>query len=220
MTGIDFGQRTIGGGVCVIGLLAICVLVGCEKSQNAADSPPVKTAASPAVAGAPASAEDHAEAGVGNSAGLETGGGGLQSFDGMKFDVPADWSKQTLSQMQIGIISAKFGIPSISDDISLTLSTSGGSLEDNIGRWEGQFSGGDAPRRETISIDGKDATVVRLSGRFSPGFGRPSEDGWCMTGVIIPMTGHNYYVKLTGPQADVSMAEEAFLKFCRSARPE
>lgn len=209
---------------CLVGTLFL--FSGCSDAPNSSGTPPVKTA-TPSVttsvtAGDPGAADAAAKAPGTDAAQSPNSSGtvGLQSFDGMKFEVPAGWVRQPLSQMQMGIVAAKFGMPAISDDLLLTLSTSGGSLEDNIGRWEGQFSGGEPPRRETLSMNGQDATVVRLSGRFTPGFGRAPENGWSMTGVIIPMTGQNYFLKLTGPQAAVAAAEESFLTFCRSARPD
>lgn len=203
--------------LCSVGLLAVAA--GCDNGESGATAPPIRTAIQPPASAPPVSEESAGTpeaAGAGASSAMVAGQ--TQSFDGMKFQVPANWQQLPLSAMQAGIVAAKFGIPDISADVTLTLSTSGGSVEDNIRRWEGQFSGGEPMPRDTISADGKDATVVRLQGEFSPGFGRPAEANWQMIGVIIPMSEHNYFIKLTGPAADVARAEEQFLKFCRSAQ--
>jgi hypothetical protein len=202
--------------------IALCWLPGCGEPASEAPAPPVRKAveASAPNASATQTSETPPAAAATETSTDTVGAGEMQTFDGMKFLVPAAWKSLPLSSMQVGIIAAKFGIPKISDQISLTLSTSGGSVEDNISRWQGQFQGGDPLQQETLSISGEQCTVVRLQGRFSPGFGRPSEDDWCMTGVIIPMSGQNYYIKLTGPRADVTAAEPEFLAFCRSARPD
>lgn len=214
-------------------LWSLCVVwgvTGCGVQDATAPPPPVRTAvAEPSSAGdqseSASAVSNQTESGTQDADGSGVASSGetrteIQAFDGMKFAVPSSWKQLPLSQMQQGIIAAKFGIPAVSDDISLTLSTSGGSVEDNINRWQGQFSGGEPMQKESLSANGQDATVVRLQGQFSPGFGRPAESGWCMIGVIIPMAEHNYYVKLTGPQADVAGAEAQFLEFCRSARRE
>lgn len=217
----------------MVGLLGVAACIGgCAGEEPATALPPVKTAVEPSDS-ATAEAATGSEAAAGepgmdvslsasaSEASNQAGRSGQpQAFDGMKFTVPANWKQLALSPMQTGIVAAKFGIPEISENITLTLSTSGGSVEDNIRRWEGQFSGGESPVRETISADGKDATVVRLHGDFSAGFGKSTEQNWRMIGVIIPMTSHNYFIKLTGPEADVSRAEDQFLAFCRSARRE
>jgi hypothetical protein len=196
--------------------IALCSLPGCGEPLSEAPAPPVRKAVEASAPEASATQTDETPAAATGA----VSSGEMQIFDGMKFFVPATWKSLPLSSMQVGIIAAKFGIPKISDQISLTLSTSGGSVEDNISRWQGQFQGGDPLQQETLTISGEQCTVVRLQGRFSPGFGRPSEDDWCMTGVIIPMSEQNYYIKLTGPRADVAAAEPEFLEFCRSARPD
>lgn len=199
----------VGRFVCLVSVVAN--LSGCGQQSQTDLVPPVKSAAT--------AEESRSMEGAAATGELAAGGGaGLQEFDGMKFMVPEDWKQLELSAMQKGIIAAKFGIPTAGESISLTLSTSGGSLEDNLQRWEGQFSGGPAMIREAFSADGKEATLVRLQGQFSPGFGRPDEDGWGMLGVVIPLGSFNYYIKLTGPQEEVAKAEEQFLEFCRSAR--
>lgn len=201
-------------------LLLLAVLsVGCSEQPSSDPTPPVRTAedqASPAPTptpdvASPESAQPSAES---------SGSAELKAFDGMKFAVPATFESMPLSEMQKGIIAAKFGIPSIGEDISFTLSISGGTLEDNIGRWKGQFSGGTPAVQETLSTNAGEATVVKLSGDFAPGMGRPPQTDWSMVGVIIPMGERNYYAKLTGPTDQVTRAEESFLTFCKSARPE
>lgn len=205
-------------------VLALSLLsLGCAEPTTSESTPPVRTAedsaaTEPAAAGSDAAAtaektETSAEPAAGDAA-------ELKAFDGMKFAVPATFESMALSEMQKGIIAAKFGIPSIGEDISFTLSISGGSLEDNIGRWKGQFSGGTPAVQETLGTNAGEATVVKLSGDFAPGMGRPPQTGWSMIGVIIPMGERNYYVKLTGPTDQVTRAEESFLAFCKSARPE
>ena len=201
-------------------------LGGCSREDSSTTAPPVRTAATAPDAGSSSAAAAVAQTGTGHSSealatpGAAGGESGMQSFAGMKFPVPAAWKSLPLSQMQMGIIAAKFGMPEISEDLSLTLSATGGSLEDNVRRWEDQFSGGEPPVRDVMVIGTEQATIVRLQGRFTPGFGRSPEENWSMTGVIIPMTGQNYYLKLTGPTADVARAEEEFLKFCQTARLE
>ncbi len=200
---------------------------GCDLAQQNTDVPPVRTATvdstansdkSATASGSPQSAQSASGASVPGS--VKASENLQQAFDGMKFYVPSSWKQLPLSQMQMGIVAAKFGLPEIGEDISLTLSTSGGSIEDNIQRWEGQFRDGEPLTRETVSIDGKEATIVRLQGTFSAGFGRAPESDWRMIGVIIPMTQHNYFIKLTGPAQEISEAESEFLEFCRSARRE
>ena len=59
--------------------------------------------------------------------------GERQAFDGLEFNVPADW-EEVQSEFQ-GIVSAKFTMPKTAKDVTLTLSRSGGGLEANLDRW-------------------------------------------------------------------------------------
>jgi len=195
-------------------LSAIMLLsAGCGEEPQEQAAPPIRTADA---------SQETADAGVADSAGgdPETSDSERQSFDGMSFYVPASWEQQQLSQMQQGIISARFGIPEADEAITVTLSVSGGGRDSNVARWKGQFSGGPEAVEETIRTAGGDADLIRLSGRFSPGFGRPAQDDWAMLRLIIPFESRHYFVKLTGPVAAVSDAESEFIEFCKSAKPE
>ncbi|MFN8710013.1 MAG: hypothetical protein ACK50J_25365, partial [Planctomyces sp.] len=131
------------------------MLCGCSDSGNSVAPPPTKTASTPGAPDAdslnsepsptsasssesPTASENAANGSSTGTAsdsssaanGESSAAGGvtaMETYDGMKFSVPAAWKKLPLSAMQQGIIAAKFGIPELGDDISLTLSTSGGS---------------------------------------------------------------------------------------------
>jgi hypothetical protein len=111
-------------------------------------------------------------------------------------------------------------MPDDGPDVTLTLSRSGGSLEDNLDRWRGQVNQSRAEVKDTIRIAGYDATLIDLEGRFSPGFGRDPQDGWQMLGVIVPLPENGYFMKLTGPVDQVEAVEQDFRSFVKSAHPE
>ena len=143
-----------------------------------------------------------------------------RGINGLKFRVPDTWKEVPLSQFQMGIIAAKFSMPDDGPDVTLTLSRSGGSQEDNLNRWRGQVQQTRGEVRDTIRSAGYDATLIDLEGRFSPGFGRDPQDGWRMLGVIVPLPEHGYFMKLTGPVDQVEAVENDFRSFVESARPE
>lgn len=145
---------------------------------------------------------------------------GRQAFGGLKFVVPTDWKKVPLSDFQKGVIAARFTMPKAGADITLTLSRSGGGIDANLDRWRGQVASTRPEIVDTISVAGLDATVIDMEGLFSGGFGKPPQNDWRMLGIIVPLSDQGYFLKLTGPTADVSAVEEEFLKFARSAIPE
>ena len=120
----------------------------------------------------------------------------------------------------MGIISAKFQMPDVGPDVTLTLSRSGGGLEANLDRWRGQFDSSRDEVTETLQVANADATLIDLEGRFSAGFGREPQDGWRMLGVVVSLKDQGYFIKLTGPVEEVKAVELEFRDFIKSARQE
>lgn len=143
--------------------------------------------------------------------------GERQDFDGLGFVVPSSWKKVQLSQMQMGIITARFQMPEAGPDVTLTLSRSGGGVEANLERWKGQFSNKSREDIETLDIAGVESTLIDQEGRFAGGFGKPAADDWRMLGAIVPLPDQGYFIKLTGPAAEVEAVEDDFRAFIKSA---
>ena len=143
--------------------------------------------------------------------------GERQEFDGLEFVVPSSWKKVELSQMQMGIITARFQMPDAGPGVTLTLSRSGGGVEANLNRWKGQFSNKSREDVESVTIAGVESTLIDQEGKFAGGFGKPAADGWRMLGAIVPLPDQGYFIKLTGPAAEVEAVEEDFRAFIKSA---
>ena len=192
--------------------LVLVVVAGCTEAPGP-PPPPVKSATSPATetsgtVSATTTNED-------SSSSSER-----KAYNGLKFIVPAGWEEVPLSQMQMGILAAKFSMPAAGPDVVLTLSRSGGSLDDNLDRWRGQFTSSRPEKVETISIAGIQSTMIDLEGGFSPGMGRPDMSSARMLGAIVPMEGQGYFIKLTGPVDQVNAVEADFKDFVKSAARE
>lgn len=142
------------------------------------------------------------------------------AYSGLKFIVPAEWKEIPLSQMQMGIIAAKFSLGENAANCILTLSRSGGGMESNLNRWRGQFVSSRPEVVETLSVAGVDSTLIDLEGQFNPGMGRPAEPNGRMLGVIVPLEDQGYFIKLTGPASEIGSLEEAFREFVKSASKE
>ena len=189
---------------CGIALLSLSVLAGCSKSEPGPPTPPTMTADDVVPETKPESTEESTSA---SSERVE--------IDGLKFAIPANWEKVELSQMQMGMISARYKLPD-APDATLTLSRSGGGIDANIDRWRGQFEQSRPEVLETVSIADKDSSMIDLEGRFSGGFGQPPQDGWRMIGIIVPLSAQGYFIKLTGPTDQIKTIEEEFLAFAKS----
>jgi hypothetical protein len=99
----------------------------------------------------------------------------------------------------------------------------GGSVQDNVQRWFGQFGGdndaiGAATATETIGQI--PVTFARARGTFQSGMpGQPTTpiEGQALLGAILESPGGDVFVKLTGPAPVVDQAEPAFVQMIRGA---
>lgn len=194
--------------------LVICLGAGCDSDEPAAVPPPTRTAHS-----ADADADAHApDPQPTDTARLVTGE--RREFDGLSFVVPADWTEIPLSGFQRGIITAILGMPEAGAEVTLSLSRASGGVDSNFERWRGQFVSSREEITDTMNIAGRDAKLIDLQGKFNPGFGKKADGEWRMLGVIVPLPGQSYFLKLTGPVDQISRVEDQFRDFLQSAAVE
>ncbi len=95
----------------------------------------------------------------------------------------------------------------------------GGSIDDNVARWTGQFRGGDEAEVETETIGGLEVTTVDVSGTFASsmgmGGGAPQPDSRLL-GAIVQAPDGPVFFKLLGPKDTVTRAEDAFAALVQS----
>ncbi|MBT3342972.1 MAG: hypothetical protein HN712_25635 [Gemmatimonadetes bacterium] len=99
-----------------------------------------------------------------------------------------------------------------------------GTVDENVGRWVGQFSQPDGSsteaktkRWEVRSQGGISITMVDIPGTYGGGMGGGSaQDDYRMLGAIVPAAGTFYYLKFTGPDAVIETQREAFDAFVKS----
>ena len=135
--------------------------------------------------------------------------------------VPGEW-KQVKPRSRL--VEVEFTVPEADKGVGagrMTVMASGGSVEDNVARWIGQFRTAegkaidDAEPKE-FEVSGLKITTLDLSGTYrdmSRGpFGPATElPDHRMLGAIIPTDGAGtYYVKLYGPTATIEKAAEKF----------
>jgi hypothetical protein len=148
----------------------------------------------------------------------------------LTFTVPEGWTKK---QPASRIIEAELATPPAQGDQTpgrLTAMGAGGSVEDNINRWVGQFAGpGDAaakPKLDKLSVSGCEVQVVDLTGTYKDTPGGPfaggktvMRDNYRMLGAIIQTKeAGNYFLKLYGPKATIDQAEKGFQEMVKSLK--
>jgi hypothetical protein len=217
-------SRTISTSILAAPALSVLVMLGCDSKppepvKDPAPAPSAQTAADPH-AGMGNPADPHA--GMGNPAnphaGMGTPGhGGPAAADGagaIQWTKPAAWEDvKHPSPMR----KATYKVTKVEgdpEDAEMSVTQVGGSVDDNIKRWEGQFEEGAAPKTSEQQVGGVKVTVVELSGTFKSGgpmmggSSEPKKD-WMMLSAIAH-TEPAHFFKMTGPKKTVESARSDF----------
>lgn len=143
---------------------------------------------------------------------------------------PEKWARKP---PQSRISSDEFAAPASQGDMAdgrFTVTAAGGSVEDNINRWMGQFKQPDGSATKDSAkvtkeeIAGQTVHFVDISGTyddrppFAPGGGVQREK-YRMLAAVLQIKGGNFFLKFYGPRLTVSENEKAFLDMVRGLKP-
>jgi hypothetical protein len=134
---------------------------------------------------------------------------------------PEEWEKR---EPRTRIVEFEMAVPAAEGDKEegrMTVMGAGGSVEQNIDRWIGQFTQADGkPTKERANIDkkkiaGQQGHVVDITGDFKDQAGpfAPAvlrEQYRMLAAIITTEKSGQYFIKLTGPKRTVAAAEKAF----------
>lgn len=143
---------------------------------------------------------------------------------GLLLKAPGSWKKV---QPKISMIEAEFAIPKLeADDANgrVTMMASGGSIEQNIERWYGQFELAKEPAEAVVKeINKVKVHLVDLQGTYLDTMGNPAgpktkKENYRMLAAIIETPDGNYYVKCYGPAATMEKNVAAFNQMIESVR--
>jgi len=107
----------------------------------------------------------------------------------------------------------------------------GGSIDDNVQRWVGQFrqaDGRDSMQAAEIGhrqVNGLEMTLVDVTGAYEAGMGMggggptPASNQRLLAAIAVGPQGPVFF-KMVGPVAVMDLAEPSFDEFVRSIRPE
>ncbi|MFK7818813.1 MAG: hypothetical protein AB8G99_08840 [Planctomycetaceae bacterium] len=209
-------MKTVTKSVATLFVFAGLSLCGCSQEDDSGTEIPVKVADGPDSETDTASASATGSQGNGDEA--SSAEGGVRDFDGrLQLVIPSDWEEAELSAMQRSVLMAKYKLPKVHEDVELTVSAARGGIDSNFTRWEGQFK--DSQKQEdTFDVGSTEARMLKLSGKFFPGFGRPDRENWTMIGIAIPSGDDDFYVKLTGPTDQIKDAEQQLMSAVKSGQ--
>ena len=216
------------------GWLVFMCLAGLSLNVGCQDSPPPKPtsqAASPPEKSPHPQTDDLAEAAalVAAHRAQEQSPAAAEAL-GVEVDLEAirltGTDKWVRKQPRSTFVRAEFALPKAEGDAQdgrLTVSTAGGTIQDNLDRWRKQFGG--QPTKESkdeLEVAGTKITVVDFSGTYADQAGpfAPAVEraGYRMLGAVIPVKGELYFVKAYGPEKTMAAQTESFRAFLKTLK--
>ena len=198
----------------IVMLIVVAALGFVAWRQYSAPPPPAGTMAEQAptagmpTAAMPPAAEPHA------------GAEGAAPDPQLQWDVPASWAKGPEKMMRYATY-----LPNGAECAVFYFGPGqGGTVDDNIDRWAGQFEGAPNPKRELKTVEGMRVTRVHIEGTYlSPGADMKSQGrqpDWRLLGAIIDGPQGMVFFKLTGPAKAVTAASQDFDALLASLHPK
>lgn len=95
----------------------------------------------------------------------------------------------------------------------------GGSVAANLERWKGQFQGDKDVKEEVLEIGGRSVSLLTVRGTYlaGPPMGKKTPiQGQMMLGAVIPDAAGPVFLKMTGDEEAMLLAEENFRRLLRS----
>lgn len=138
---------------------------------------------------------------------------------GVAWTRPARWSEGAGSSMRL----ATYTVPAASGDargaecaVFYFGPGQGGTIEDNLERWAGEFESGTKPERSTRAVGGLKVSRLRMTGTYRSHGGSMGEQPTGTTphqallGAIVEGSAGEVFFKLTGPAKTVEAAAAEF----------
>jgi hypothetical protein len=141
---------------------------------------------------------------------------------------PEAWKKK---MPRSRIVEHEYEIPPVEGDEQagrMTVMGAGGTIEENINRWVGQFDvkKDTKPKKEEAKIAGQKVYLVDISGTYKDMPGGPfagakpvlRENYRMLAAIIASEENGRYFIKFYGPEATVAKNEDAFKKMIDSLK--
>jgi hypothetical protein len=153
------------------------------------------------------------------------------SAAGLRWTVPAGWKTEAARPMRAATYTAapvsgdKAGAECV---VSFFGAGQGGTVEANLDRWKGQFTGpaGKPPTAQvgTRTVRGLKITTIDTAGAYSgmggPMASAPPVPGYRLLGAIVEGPGGTVFVKFTGPSQTIAANQAKFDQMLASFQRE
>jgi hypothetical protein len=145
-------------------------------------------------------------------------GSATGSVAGIRWSIPKRWTEQGQRPMRV----ATYGIPAAEGDgeagecaIFYFGNDQGGTVDQNIDRWIGQFETAGVPARSRKDVNGMKVTLVQVAGAYLAPAGpmmqsTGKKENFRLLGAIVEGPEGSVFYKFTGPAKTVTEAEGEF----------
>jgi hypothetical protein len=145
-------------------------------------------------------------------------GSATGSVAGIHWSIPKRWTEQGQRPMRV----ATYTIPAAEGDaetgecaVFYFGNDQGGTVDQNIERWIGQFETGGVPARTRKDVNGMKVTLVQVAGAYLAPAGpmmqsSGKKENFRLLGAIVEGPEGSVFYKFTGPAKTVSGAEGEF----------
>lgn len=149
----------------------------------------------------------------------------------LRLPVPNDWQEVKPRNRIIELEFAVTQQPGGNNPARFTVMPSGGTVQQNVARWRGQFTrldqspGGASTKPEATEVRGMQTHLVDLSGDYQDAprgpFGPKVEkkDHRMLAAIVQTPDSGNYFFKLVGPKETVGQHAKAFRAMIQGIRP-
>ena len=152
----------------------------------------------------------------------------ISGLDGrVKLDPPASWKSVPPKSR---IVEYEYQAPGVdgADPARVTFMASGGSLQDNVDRWVGQFNAGAKSKQEKLEVDNWEVHIVEISGTYKETTGGPFSGGkvverpdYTMFGaILVDPKGPKFFIKMIGSQTTVEAQKDSLKKMVNGLKTE
>ncbi|GEM_PF-1108176 len=138
----------------------------------------------------------------------------------IEWTTPENWYENTTKPMRV--VSFNGGENSEWECyISVLLSQAGG-IEANLKRWANQMGkkeidAQDINQLPEVLMLGKQCKILDIAGDYTDMQGEIHKD-YRLLGVICPLEEQTLFVKMTGPESDIALHKDNFIKLCNSIK--
>jgi hypothetical protein len=139
------------------------------------------------------------------------------SAGGIRWTAPASWQVGAPQPMRAAnyTIPAAPGAEAGGCGVFYFGKGQGGTVDDNLVRWAGQFEGASAPKKSEITVAGMKVHTITVSGTYLAPSGPAMQSqgkkaGWMLSGAIVEAPDGLVFFKGVGPQATIQKAQGDF----------